>query len=566
MPEIVNPTSVPSEIEKQLQSYSPILRQLLFNRNIHSVGEVERFINPSYDEDLHNPLLLSDMEVAVKRILEGIKNNEKIVIFSDYDCDGIPGAVILHDYFKTIGYSNFVNVIPHRHYDGFGLSKEIIRKIVSEHKPKLIITIDCGTTNIEAVSYAKELTVDIIITDHHEPGNVLPNALGIINPKIGSTYPFPHLCGAGVVYKIVQALIIKGAYDIPKGKEKWWLDMVGIATIADMVPLIGENRVLAHYGLLVLRKSRRPGLQQLLRRQCTPQSTLGEEDVGFTIGPRINAASRMDRPEDAFLLLATTDECNAGALVIHLEKLNTQRKSAVANMTRDLHKKVKVVTELPPVLVFGNPEWRPSLVGLAANKLAEEYSRPVFLWGCDGNEYFKGSCRSGGDISVVRLMEVASDQFSEYGGHHASGGFTVCNKFIHTFPTALVEAFHMLGEEAKVKQEYLVDAIITLEMIDNNFLKDQRSCAPFGVGNPKPLYVIKNTVPDSIERFGKKNEHIKLHLATSGLAKEAISFFYSPEQYTKIPIEHKPCSLIAHVEDSYFMNRHQVRLRIVDIV
>jgi single-stranded-DNA-specific exonuclease len=349
---------------------SPLINRLL---GLRSITDVDAFLAPNYDTQLHDPFLLHDMDKAVARIELAMVNNERITIFSDYDCDGIPGAVVLHDCFKAIGYTNFINYIPHRHYEGFGLNTGAIDKL-AEQGVKLVITIDCGTSDVEAVAYAKERGIDVIVTDHHEPHATLPDAAAIINPKLGS-YPFTELCGASTVFKLAQALIAHGNYEIAPGKEKWWLDMVGIATIADMVPLVGENRVFAHYGLQVLRKSRRPGIQQLLQKNKIDQRYLTEEDIGFTIGPRINAASRMDNPEDAFNMLAATDVVEAGAHVDHLEKLNKERKTMVALMTKDLHKRLEHLEEMPRVLVLGNPEWRPSLVGLAANKLAEEHKR-----------------------------------------------------------------------------------------------------------------------------------------------------------------------------------------------
>src|SRR3989338_1393322 len=380
----------------ELGAYGPYLQTLLFNRGITTKAEAETFLSPSYETQLHDPFLLHDMDKAVERVLLAIKANQKTIIYSDYDCDGIPGAVVLHDFFTAAGYTNFFVHIPHRHYDGFGLSVKAVETLKAEQSPDLIITIDCGTTDIEAVAKARELGVDVIITDHHEPKDTLPEAVAVVNPKVGTTYPFDGLCGAAVIFKLVQALIARGDFAITTGQEKWWLDLVGIATIADMVPLRDENRVLAHYGLTVLRKSRRPGLQQLLRKQKASQQHLTEDDIGFTIGPRINAASRMDTPEDAFFLL----------------------------VTKELHVRMKTIEELPDVLVMGNPDWRPSLAGLAANKLAEEYNRPAFLWGRDGNGVFKGSCRSGGGVSVVKLMNAVPELFHEFGGHHMSGGFS----------------------------------------------------------------------------------------------------------------------------------------------
>lgn len=553
-------------VEKELMVGDKYIAQLLFNRGIKTSSAAELFLNPSYDHHLHDPFLLHDMEKAVERILLAMKASEKIVIFSDYDCDGIPGAVVLHDFFKAVGYENFFNYIPHRHFDGFGLSEKAILEIKAKHNPAIIITIDCGTTDITAVKLAKENNIEVIVTDHHEPKENLPEALAIINPKVGDNYPFKGLCGAGVIFKLVQALIARGNFSIPVGLEKWWLDMVGVATIADMVPLIDENRVFATYGLKVLRKTRRPGLIKLLRKQKVDPQHLSEDDIGFTIGPRINAASRMDTPEDAFSLLATTDENEAEVRMLHLEKLNTERKTAVAQMTKELHKRLELKENIPEVFAMGNPEWRPSLVGLVANKLAEEYNRPAFLWGKDGNGMFKGSCRSGGDISVVRLMEVVPEIFHEFGGHHASGGFTVREEKIHYFSELLQEAYKKLGAEAVVREPLAVDMELSLDMLDKALLIAQKQCAPFGHSNPKPLYLVSNVRPIKVEVFGKVKEHTKLVFETKGMAKEAIAFFKLPESFTKVPTIDSTLSMLVHLEESYFMNRLQVRMRVIDII
>lgn len=556
---------VPAAVASALATYPPRIQQLLYNRGVTTAEAAHTFLNPCYDTGLHDPFLLPGMEAAVARLMRAIEQRETIVIFSDYDCDGIPGAVVFHDLLTAVGHEQFAVVIPHRHYDGFGLSVEAVQTIAQEHAPALIVTVDCGTSNGAAVDAANERGIDVIITDHHEPGEVLPAALAIVNPKIGTSYPFSGLCGAAVVYKLAQALLARGEYALPPGREKWWLDMVGLATVADMVPLREENRVLAHYGLMVLRKSRRPGLQHVLRKQRADQRHLTEDDIGFTIAPRINAASRMDAPEDAFHLLSSTEVGEAGAYADHLESLNTKRKTAVAAMTKDLHKRVEVVTELPPVLVFGNPEWRPSLVGLAANKLAEEHNRPVFLWGRDGNEAFKGSCRSNGSVSVVRLMEASESVFEEYGGHHMSGGFTVVASQIHTFGTALVAAYDALGNDAIVPATHVVEARLPLDAIDRTFMEEQRQLAPFGCENPKPLYLVESVHLQAVETFGKHGEHIRLRLPPGSIAKEAMAFFTTAERFTLAPSTEYPVSLLAYVEDSYFMGRHQVRLRLVDV-
>lgn len=550
-----------SDVPTIAPNHSPLVNRLLHTRGVE---DIDVFLAPNYETQLHDPMLLHDMDKAVERIKRAMAAGEQIAIFSDYDCDGIPGAVVLHDLFKALSYTNFQNYIPHRHYEGFGLSTGAIDKL-SHQGVTLIITIDCGTSDVEAVAYAKEKGIDIIVTDHHVPGDVLPGAHAIVNPKLGN-YPFTELCGAAVVFKLAQALLKNTEHQLVSGYEKWWLDMVGIATIADMVPLVGENRVLARFGLQVLRKSRRPGLQKLLQKNKIDQRYLTEEDIGFTIGPRINAASRMDTPEDAFRMLAATDVVEAGATVDHLEKLNRERKAAVALMTKEIHKRLEHVEDMPAVLVMGNPEWRPALVGLAANKLAEEYRRPVFLWGKDGNGVFKGSCRSGGEASVVALMNATPEVFLEHGGHHASGGFAVKDEYIFSLGEKLNQAYDVLGEEVTVTFEENVDEVLTLDMVTYALTEDIALLAPYGTGNKKPLFAFKNVTPRKVEQFGKAAEHLKLLFETGSGQLEAIAFFAKAEDFQKTPSTESAMTLLAHVERSYFMGRQQLRLKVIDVV
>ena len=548
---------------------SLLQKQLLFNRGIVSKEEADTFLSPNYDTQLHDPFLMTDMGCAVERVLTAIKNEEHVVIYSDYDCDGIPGAVALHDFFTAIEFSNFENYIPDRHFEGFGVSEKAIAGF-KERGVTLMITIDCGTASVEQVKAANAAGIDVIITDHHEPGEVLPPAYAFLNPKRDDAYPFKGLCGAGVVFKLIQALIVEGnkqqVFDFKPGQEKWLLDMVGLATIADMVPLHGENRVFANFGLQVLRKSRRPGLKQLLRKARADQRYLTEDDIGFTIGPRINAASRMDTPMDAFHMLATKDEVDAGARVLRLESLNNERKGIVAAMSKELKKRLESLEVIPNVICMGNPEWKPALVGLAANSLVDTYQRPVFLWGRDGNGVIKGSCRSEGTTSVITLMEGARAHFIEFGGHHGSGGFSVEDARIHTIADEINRAYEELGQKAAVSGDYFLDADLMLEDIDSVLLRSLRTLAPFGEGNEKPLFRFKGVMPHEVQVFGKAKEHMKLVFERERGTIDAIAFFTQPEHFACVPETGKECTLIAHVEESFFMNRRQTRLRIVDIV
>jgi single-stranded-DNA-specific exonuclease len=560
---------ITEEGEKALFSFDSRIRQLLFTRGIITHAAAERFLSPNYDDHLHDPFLFTDMEKAVERILLGMEKKEHIVIYTDYDCDGIPGGVILHDFMEAIGYSHFENYIPHRHHEGYGFNAGSVAKF-KERNAGLIITVDCGITDHAAAEAAQKVGIDVIITDHHEPSDTLPPAFAVINPKRDDAYPFKGLCGSGVAFKLAQAVLTRGreqgVITLKPGLEKWWLDMVGLATIADMVPLVDENRVLATYGLSVLRKSKRPGLSHLLRKAGSNQRYLNEDDIGFTIAPRINAASRMDNPEDAFHMLRSKDEGEAGGRALHLEKLNNERKGVVASMVKEAKHRMSTWESIPSVIVLGNPEWRPSLVGLVANTLAETYGRPTFVWGRDGNGIIKGSCRSDGVISTLRLMEAIPLSFIHFGGHHFSGGFAVEDQHIHTLHEALVSARTSLGEDAISLPVIYIDEELGLSDITDALLRSLKTLAPYGEGNPKPLFRFQHIVPALVTVFGKAKDHTKLRFVSGVGPIDAIAFFKTPDQFETVPEVGKPLTLIAHVEESFFMGRKEVRLRIVDII
>ena len=541
-----------------------LVEQLLHNRGVRTEEEKEIFLEPDFVKHLHDPFLLPDMKKAVKRILYAIENGERIGIWSDYDADGIPGAALLHDFFKLIGFNNFINYIPDRHIEGYGLNSEGIEELAKD-KVKLLITIDCGIRDHKQIEHAKKHGIEIIITDHHEQSDGLPKAFAIINPKIKkSKYPEKILCGTGVVWKIIEAILQTKRDLLKEGQEKWLLDLVGLATLSDMVPLIGENRVLAFYGLKVLRKSRRLGLQKLLSSLKINKNNLTEDDISFMITPRINAASRMGHPRDAFKLLVAENEGEAEAYVKHLDNINKERKIMVAGIVKEAKKKIKEKIENEgekPVIVLGNPDWRPALLGLAANSIAEEYNRPVFLWGRENGEFIKGSCRSDGTTDLVALMERAKDHFIELGGHKLSGGFSVLFEKIHTLEDALIEAStHIVNNDL----ETLVDAELLLKDISEESVSEILKLAPFGIGNEKPIFVFRDILPEKINRFGKAKEHLSINFRDSSQTIRGISFFASPDQFGDALKENIKTNLVANIEKSFYNGSSEIRLRIVD--
>lgn len=557
------------EEKNKLGTYPDILKRLLFHRGITDRKTAESFLNPNYDSQTHDPFLLKDAEKAAERIIKAIENDQKVVIYSDYDTDGIPAGVALHDLFKKIGFKNFTNYIPHRHDEGFGLNEDAIKQFI-EDKVELLITIDCGIADIEHVRLAQKNGIDVIITDHHLPGQNLPPAFAIVNPKQKDcNYPEKMLCGAGVIYKVIQAILLKNRFEIKEGWEKWWLDMIGIATLSDMVPLTGENRVFAHYGLAVLRKSPRKGLVRLLKKLKVDQRYLTEEDIGFTIGPRINAASRMGVPMDAFRLLATDDEVEAEKLADHLDHINNERKGTVAALVKEVKKHVhERYGEKPDrVIVIGNPDWKPSLLGLAANTCAEEYAVPVFLWGRDGDNIIKGSCRAAGTVHLVDLMqEIPEGVFLQFGGHAESGGFAVHGSAIHTLEGKLNEAFEKIKGKKK-ENIFHIDLNLLPDDVNYDTYRQIEKVGPFGTGNEKPLFMFKDIVLTGVKQFGKEKNHLEIIFKkTNGNPISAIGFFITQADFSKKIEQGLIISLVATMEKSMFRGRPELRLRIVDII
>lgn len=554
-----------------MAAHSDLAAHLLFHRGIRDAESAERFLTPDYERDTHDPFLMNGMEAAVTRVLVALEKNEQIVVYSDYDADGVPGGVLLHDFFKKVGFDNFTNYIPHRHEEGFGLNRGAIDEF-ARNGASLLITVDCGITDADEVAHATSLGIDTIITDHHLPNGDLPPALAILDPKQeGCAYPFKELCGAGVAYKLAQALLARLRFGssyasrltIPVvGWEKWLLDLVGLATLSDMVPLVGENRVLARYGLVVLRKSPRVGLQKLLRKVGVSQRLLTEDDIVFSVTPKLNAASRTGSADVAFRLLSTTDETDADAAVEELIHRNDERKGVVGSLVRQI-RKVLAERAPAPVIVAGNPLWRPSLLGLAANALVKERACPVFLWGRDGEDALKGSCRSDGSVNVVSLMREAGDVFTEYGGHAFSGGFTVVPERVHVLEDSLARAYERVKSDASDEDESAADLRITPDEVSSANQREVELLAPFGQGNPKPIFVLENVEVRASRLFGKEGNHVEIILPRAdGSTVKAIRFFAD----AKPPRPGSTVSFLASLEQSNFGGRSQLRLRIVEFI
>jgi len=575
------------------QAHEELLQDLLVARGIGGGEEAAHFLEPSYERDSHDPFLLPDMAKAVERILAAQKNAEHVAVWSDYDCDGIPGGVMLADFLRILGIS-VRHYIPHRHKEGYGLNKEGINEL-AEQGVTLIITIDLGTTEHENILYAKEKGIEVIVTDHHivqmqdaKDASQLPSpaeggvgvsvqhlshpAFALINPKRpDSQYPFDGLCGAGVAWKLVQAILVKHRPEgFSEGQEKWYLDLVGIATLCDMVPLVDENRMLARFGLRVMRRDRRAGLSALLKLLRIKPETLTEDDIGFMIGPRINAASRMDSPDVAARLLAAKEDEEGAELARQLNKINDERKGVVAATVKEINKRL-LGTDLreSPLIVMGNPNWRPGVLGLVASSLVDAHGKTVFLWGREGGEVIRGSCRSDGVVNVVSLMSLANislrgagDIFEHFGGHHASGGFSVAEEKVHELSARLNSAYMLAEHERDTEQEIIIDRQSVLAELPFA-LRALEQLAPFGVGNERPLFIFSNVSVTNVRTFGKANDHLELSLEQNGAHTAGIAFFSTPASFQKTVGAGERADIVGHIERDW---RGQPRIRIVDII
>lgn len=560
-----------------------LLELLLKNRGIKE-EDWDKFLNPSYEDHLYDPFLMKDMDISCVRIFEAIEAKEKIVIYSDYDCDGIPASVIMHDFFNKIGYKNFSIYIPDRHEEGYGLHLDAIEKFIKDDV-KLIITFDLGITAKEEVAKAVSSGIDIIITDHHLPRfsqdkmgfpqEDLPRAYAILNPKRKEcSYPDKMLCGAGIAFKLVQGLIKKyGEYwKINKGWEKWLLDMASLATLSDQVPLVDENRVLSYYGMKVLRKGRRLGVSEIFKIAGVNLNTITEDDITFTLTPKINAASRMSDPIKAFSLLSTTDMKEAKALAVDLSKINDDRKQIVAHIMKEvkntLNKRIQI--EDKPIIVIGNPNWKVGVLGIVASKIVDEYKKTVFVWGLDGSGIIKGSGRAFSSMNLVEMLSLLPENsLIDFGGHKGACGFSIKEEEIHFFEDKLISIYKENFSKILNEKPSSFDAQISIDDVNESNFNVIEKLSPYGVGNPKPIFLLKDLLIDDLKEFGKDKNHLEISFKNSkNRFIKAIVFFKTRNDFSlnKSLEKGSRVDLYASFEKNSFLGKKDIRLRINDIM
>ncbi|MES2985934.1 MAG: single-stranded-DNA-specific exonuclease RecJ [Patescibacteria group bacterium] len=567
-------------------------------------GEIEEFLHPEYREDkggMYDVSKMKDIDKATGRIWKAIENGEKICVYADYDADGVPGATVLYEFFRKLKYEeNVVVKIPHRHRDGFGLHSHIIDE-AKEEGVTLLITIDLGISNVKEVVHANKLGIDVIITDHHLPHEEIPAAYAILNPKQADCkYVEKMLCGSGVIFKLVHRLAEQArtrGYKIHVGWEKWLLDLVGLATISDMVPLTGENRVFAHFGLKVLQKNTRLGFATLLSELKIDPKNLQEDDIGFSISPCINAASRMSHAYDAFMLLTSINGSDAGTRGKQLVSLNVARKSKAKTLVKDAEKKISKEDVESGILIFGDETWSPTLLGPVCSNMVRQFQLPAFAYACEDGDVFRGSCRSLPGVSVVEILTLMPEGFFiEFGGHAASGGFAFVKENETIFKEELQKAYiaWKVSDDLKnadvVKQHEIPAYTITHDTVDETLVHSLSQLKPFGMGNEKPYFCVTGVKLKNVKLFGKEKEHaefiVESYVNTLGEAKDATPDFlhdvykYSTSHRKVSPLRYisfftdkrlmeidtsKTVSLFGYVEESYFLGKREIRFRVEDI-
>ncbi len=457
----------------------PLLERILISRGIK---DSENFLNPKIS-NLHSPFLFEEMDKSVKRILEEIERKGKIGIFGDYDADGLCASSFLYRKVKGIG-AKVVLYIPSRLKEGYGISIKGIEAL-KKRDIKLLISVDCGISAFEEVEYAKRYGIDTIITDHHQPLKKLPDAFSIINPKISKNYPFKYLSGVGVAFKLVQAIYEK--LDFEKRDLYWDLDLIAIGTIADQVPLIDENRILSYFGLKVIENTKKAGIKAI-KKIGGIKNKVSEFDVNFIIAPRLNASGRMEHAKKSAELLITKDGDIALSIAEYLEEKNKARQKTQDFIYEEAKKLLK---EDRFINCVWNKDFHEGVIGIVASKIVEETGKPTFIFKISDG-IAKGSARSIEEFDLIYALEKCEDLFIEYGGHKLAAGIKMKEKNLKTFDERIEEIGKELLDEEKIEKKVYIDTVANLKEIIEEGEKVLEKLAPFGEGNPAPIFLIKN--------------------------------------------------------------------------
>jgi single-stranded-DNA-specific exonuclease len=501
---------VPAEVRQKLSHIHPVLLQILYNRGIVEPGDIQSFLDGRY---LHStdPFLLQDMDKAVARIQQAIANEERIIIYGDFDADGVTATVLLTEALRGLGLERDMvqPYIPDRVDEGYGLNMEALTFLKEEKEAGLVISVDCGIRSVAEVEHANRIGLDMIITDHHSLGPALPPAIAIVNPKRPSSqYPEKMLAGVGIAYKLAQALA-QTMPDRVAFNESDLLDLVAVGTVADLAPLLGENRQLVINGLGVLNKAQRPGIASLIRVSKLRKGSLTAESIGFGLGPRINAAGRIDHAYSAARLLAANNTLVADQLAHKLNELNRKRQQ----LTADLSAQAEAMVTEPdaPILIAGDDNFLSGVVGLVASRLAEKHYRPAIILE-KGDEESRASCRSIPEFHVTEALDEVADLLVRHGGHAQAAGFTILNENLPEFTERMTAIAAAKLDGLDLQPTLTIDMELDLEDVDWALHETLAQLEPTGYANATPVFLSRGVEVTSHRAVGSDGSHLQLRL------------------------------------------------------
>ena len=535
----------------------------MVQRNITSPDEAYAFFNPSMDY-LHDPFMMKDMNIAVERLSSAIKKNERILVYGDYDVDGTTAVALVYSFLREQG-SNVEYYIPDRYKEGYGVSFQGL-DTAYRNKCKLVITLDCGIKATEKIQYARTKGLDVIICDHHYPGDEIPKALAVLDPKQpGCSYPYKELSGCGVGFKLIHAYSkIQG---IPFSAITHYLDLVAVSIASDIVPITGENRVLAYFGLKQLNESPRTGLKEIIR-EAEVCKALTIEDVVFKIGPRINAAGRMETGSRAVELLISNDIKLAAGISKEINSYNIERRSVDRVITNEAMRMISEdqSTVNAKTTVLYNPSWKKGVIGIVASRLIETYYRPTVIL-TESNGFATGSARSVQGYDLYQAIEACSDLLESFGGHMFAAGLTLKKENIQPFIERFEQYVNSTITEDQMLPRIFIDTELSFSEINDEFFRVMNQFQPFGPENMSPIFVSRNVFDSGTGRMvGSSGEHLKLDLCQeTGTLKTIPAIAFSQADHFEYIKGGNPFDICYSVEMNEFRGAKNLQLNIRDI-
>jgi single-stranded-DNA-specific exonuclease len=514
----VAPTIPPDAIQ-ELSGYPPILRQILYNRGYHTHELARQYLEAQPPPGCE-PFNLFGLPQAIDRISSAIQRHENIVVYGDYDADGVTATALLGLALKSLG-AVVKEYIPNRFDEGYGLNLDAIR-MLSEQGVNLIITVDCGIRSWDEAELAQSFGIDLIITDHHHPLDDLPPAFAVINPKqAGDPYPEKNLAGVGLAYKLVEALALSGQY--PNLDSHEYLDLVALGTVADLVPLTGENRSLVRAGLKLIRQPLRQGMMALIGVSGLIPSRITTSEIGFSLAPRLNASGRLESALNSLHLLTSQDPLEVGQLAQWLEVQNRDRQKIMRDIQAKAEKQIIIDDQVPLLLFAADREYNPGVVGLAASRLTEQYYRPSIIASV-GGEYTRGSCRSIPEFHITQALDQCKDLLAHHGGHAAAAGFTVSNELLPDLITRMRAIAEEQLKDVDLRPKIIAEAEVPLSDLKPDLLKYIAWLQPTGMGNPMPVFRSNDLKVSRQKAVGADGSHLKFTVTDGNITYDAIAF------------------------------------------